>query len=72
MHRQLEAGKYPSIKALARVERVHHADVAKLLRLMLLAPELVEAVLDGRLSRAVRLEHCVRPLPNMADELRGV
>ena len=62
-HRQLEAERYPSIKALARAEGVHHAYVAKLLRLTLLAPDLVEAVLDGRLPQGVRLEELVRPLP---------
>ncbi len=47
-HRLLEEGKYPSIKALARAEGVHHAYVAKLLRLTPLAPDVVEAVLHGR------------------------
>ena len=62
-HRLLEAGRYPSIKALARAEGVHHAYVGKLLRLTLLALDLVEAVLDGRLPKGVRLEDLVRPLP---------
>jgi hypothetical protein len=62
-HRLLEAGRHPSIKALARAEAVHHAYVAKLLRLTLLAPDIVEAVLDGRLPKGVRLEDLVRPLP---------
>ena len=31
-HRLLEVGRYPSIKALARAEGVHHAYVGKLLR----------------------------------------
>jgi hypothetical protein len=48
---------------LARAEGVHHAYVAKLLRLTLLAPDIVEAVLDGRLPKGVRLEDLVRPLP---------
>ena len=52
-----------SIKALARPEGVHHAYVAKLLRLTLPAPEIVEAVLVGRLPKGVRLEDLVRPLP---------
>ena len=56
-------GRHPSIKALARAEGVHHAYVAKLLRLTLLAPDIVEAVLDGRLPKGARLEDLVRPLP---------
>ncbi len=62
-HRLLEGGRYSSFKALARAEGVHHAYVGKLLRLTLLAPDLVEAVLDGRLPKGVRLEDLVRPLP---------
>jgi hypothetical protein len=50
-HRLLEAGRYPSTKALARAEGVHHAYAGKLLRLTLLAPDVVEAVLDGRLPK---------------------
>ena len=71
-HRRLEAGRYPSIKALARAEGVHHAYVAKLLRLTLLAPDVLEAVLDGRLPKGVRLEDLVRPLPGKWAEQRRV
>ena len=72
-HRLLEAGKYPSIKALARAEGVHHAYVGKLLRLALLAPDIVEAVLDGRLPKGVRLEDLVRPLPaDWAEQWRAL
>jgi hypothetical protein len=71
-HRLLEAGKYPSIKALARAEGVHHAYVAKLLRLTLLAPDIIEAVLDGRLPKGVRPEELVRPLPVAWAEQRRV
>ena len=59
-------------KALARAEGVHHAYVGKLLRLTLLAPDIVEAVLDGRLPKGVRLEDLVRPLPAEWDKQRRV
>jgi hypothetical protein len=49
---------------------VHHAYVGKLLRLTLLAPEIVETVLDGRLAKGVRLEDLVRPLPGAWAEQR--
>jgi hypothetical protein len=42
---------------------MHHVHLAKLLRVTLLAPDLVEAVLDGRSPKGVRLEDLVRPLP---------
>ena len=49
---------------------MHHAYVGKLLRLMLLAPDLIGAVLDGRLPKGVRLEDLVRPLPAAWAEQR--
>jgi hypothetical protein len=51
---------------------VHHASIAELLRLTLLAPDLVEAVPDGRLPKGVRLEDLVRPLPSGWAEQRRV
>ncbi len=42
---------------------MHHAHVGKLPRLTLLAPDVIEAVLDGRLPKGVRLADLVRPLP---------
>ena len=49
---------------MARAEGVHHAYVATLPRLTPLAPDLVEAVLDGRLPKGVRMDDLVRPLPS--------
>jgi hypothetical protein len=69
-HRQLEAGRYPSIKALARAERVHHTYVGKRLRLTLLAPEIVEAILAGRTNHSLVLERLERPQPASWDEQR--
>ena len=51
---------------------MHHAYVGKLLRLTLLAPEIVEAVLDGRLPKGVKLEDLVRRLPVVWNEQRRV
>ncbi len=66
-------GAAPVDQALARAEGVHHADVAKLLRLTLLDPEIVEAVRDGRLPNGVRLlADLMRPLPSGWDKQRRV
>jgi hypothetical protein len=52
---------------------VHHAYVAKLLRLTLLAPDVIEAVLDGRLPKGMKLEDLVRPLPvDWAEQRRAL
>ncbi len=61
--RLLDKGRYASISEMAAAERIERGYLSTLLRLTLLAPDLVEAVLDGRLPKGVRLEELVRPLP---------
>jgi hypothetical protein len=46
--RMLEEGRYASISEMAKAEGVERGYVGSLLRLTLLAPEMVEAILDGR------------------------
>ena len=44
----LEQGAYASITELAATEKINQSYVCRVLRLTLLAPALVEAILDGR------------------------
>jgi hypothetical protein len=53
--RRIESGKAKSITDLAEQEGVTDAYVCRLLPLTSLAPEIVEAVLDGRQPKALRL-----------------
>ena len=53
--RMLEEGRYGSIRELAKAEDVDRAHVGRLLNLTLLAPDVVEAMLDGRDPRGVTL-----------------
>ena len=46
--RMLEEGRYGSIRELAAAESVDRAYVGRVLNLTLLAPAVVEAILDGR------------------------
>jgi hypothetical protein len=46
--RMLEEGRYGSIRELAKAEGVDRAHVGRQLNLTLLAPDVVEAILDGR------------------------
>ena len=50
--RMLEEGRYASIRELAAAEGVDRAYVGRVLNLTLLAPDLVEAILDGRAGTA--------------------
>lgn len=45
--RMLEDGRYDSVRELAQAEGVNRTYVGRLLSLTLLAPDLVEAILDG-------------------------
>ena len=46
--RMLESGQHASINELAKAERVDRAFASRVLRLTLLAPDIVEAILAGR------------------------
>jgi hypothetical protein len=49
---------------LAEAEGVTRSFVNRLLRLTLLAPEIVEAILEGRQPRAMQLEELTRAMPS--------
>ena len=46
--RMLESGQFATIKDLAAAEKINSSYVSRLLRLTLLSPNIVQAVLDGR------------------------
>ncbi len=54
--RLLDDGVYGTLDDLAKAERVSQGYVSRVLRLTLLAPEIVEAILDGRQPEAMRLD----------------
>jgi hypothetical protein len=53
--RRIESGRAQSITDLAEQEGVTDAYVCRLLPLTCLAPEIVEAILDGRQPKGLRL-----------------
>jgi hypothetical protein len=61
--RMLEEGRYASISEMAKAEDVERGYVGSLLRLTLLAPEVVEAILNGRQSEAMTLPGLLEPFP---------
>jgi hypothetical protein len=56
----LEQGRYSSIRSLALALGVDNSYVARLLRLSLLAPDIVEAILDGTEPSGLSLEKLYR------------
>ena len=59
----LESGHYSSLEELAKAEKINPSFVSRILRLTLLAPRVVEAILDGRQPGAVTLRVLTRPFP---------
>ena len=53
--RMLESGRFTSIAELAAAEKIDRSYLCRVLRLTLLAPEIVEAVLDGRQPEGMSL-----------------
>lgn len=59
--RMIESGDYPSITELAKAEKINQSYACRLLRLTLLAPAIVEAILDGTQQEGLQLANLLRP-----------
>ncbi|MFN7306742.1 MAG: hypothetical protein ACK5TQ_09195 [Acetobacteraceae bacterium] len=59
----LEADDFATINELAAAEKINPSYVSRVLRLTLLAPEMVEAILDGRQPDEVTLPELVEGVP---------
>ena len=57
----LETGVYATIDEMAAAEKINSSYVCRVLRLTLLAPDIVEAILDGRQPAEVTLAVLMRP-----------
>ena len=57
-------GTYASMRDLAAAEAISPTYISRLLRLTLLAPEIVEAILDGCKPETVTQEVLFQPLPD--------
>jgi hypothetical protein len=61
--KMLETGRYVTIREIARAERINPSYVSRVLRLTLLAPATVEAVLDGHAGAAPTLAEAMKVFP---------
>jgi hypothetical protein len=61
--RLLDEGRYASVSEMAAAERIERGYPGTLLRLTLLAPDIVEAVLDGRQPHGLTLPRLLEPFP---------
>lgn len=61
--RMLDSGEFATIAELAACEKITLSYLTRVLRLTLLAPDLVAAILDGRQGPEVTLARLMEPLP---------
>ena len=59
--RLLEGGEYATLAEMADAERISRSYVSRILRLTLLAPDIVERILDGRPTMG--LPQLLKPFP---------
>ncbi|HRW59741.1 MAG TPA: hypothetical protein P5340_03725 [Defluviicoccus sp.] len=68
--RMLESGKHCSVSEIAEAEKIDRSYVNRLLRLTLLAPDIQEAILDGRQPKGMQLDELTRAMPKEWAEQR--
>jgi hypothetical protein len=61
--RLLDEGRYASISEMAAAEQIERGYLGSLLRLTLLAPSIVDGILNGRGSPNLSLPELLQPLP---------
>ncbi len=61
--RMLETGEFATINELAEHEAIAPSYMTRVLRLTLLAPDIVEAILDGRQGQEVTLARLLKGFP---------
>ncbi len=66
----VDSGKYSSITELADAIGVDRSYVGRIMRLALLAPDIVEAIVDGREPSGLSLERLVKRRPVVWEEQR--
>ena len=59
--RMMETGRYGTLNELAAAEKINSSYVSRLLRLTLLAPDIVESMLDGRQAQGMTLPVLMGP-----------
>ena len=63
-HTRRHGKLYTSLRDLAAAEKINESYLARVLRLTLLAPDIIEAILDGRQPVAdLQLDALLKPFP---------
>lgn len=60
--RLMESGRFASVTELAEAEKINQSYLCRVLRLTLLAPDIVEAILDGRQPAGLQMDTLLKPM----------
>jgi hypothetical protein len=67
----IESGKYASSAELAKAEMVNDSYLSRILRLTLIAPDIIEAILTGSQPNTLQLDDLLKPLPSASEQQRS-
>jgi hypothetical protein len=59
----LEGSEYSSSAELAKAEKINPSYLSRILRLTLIAPDIIEAILGGSQPSTLQLDDLLKPLP---------
>jgi hypothetical protein len=59
----LETGDFATIEEIAEAENINPSYISRVLRMTLLAPEIVEAILAGRQPEGLTMARAMQPFP---------
>ena len=62
-HRMLFSGNYTSIEDMSAAEKISPTYVCRVLRLAYLSPQIVEAILDGKVPAKFTMKDLMEPFP---------
>lgn len=69
--RLLDAGRFATIEEIAAHEHISASYLTRVMRLTLLAPDIIEAILDGR-TPALGLDELLNPMTPLWSEQRAL
>jgi hypothetical protein len=64
----LESGRYNTVRDLAKAEVINESYLGRVLRLTLLSPSIIEAILEGRQPSTLELEGLLKQFPSEWDQ----
>ena len=70
--KEVDSGRYQTVQDLAGAEKINPSYIARVLRLTLLAPDIVEAILDGRQPAGLQLDDLLVPFPVEWERQRDI